>query len=360
MPGFAIQSVTVSRLKTLLFTLGPFLLPRLISYYRTVRTQSRTSQVPIRATPQHVRHALNILFVFAVLALISSLPTLYPENIFTVTSSRIQTPNDVLFTRLAALRPEGFTTDLDETLRPRLASLDARCLYLTYGPDTVAHCPFCTSEDARSYFYYALPTLLLPHLLHLLVLGLATSSAISGSEGNRWRTQAAIVGAVLALGECYIIGARDWKANARTVRAEDLDHFYWRMRTVRGLVLALVDAGFAGFLWATSTNRLFAVPPAAAERIEGVVKVLENVRGRLSAVGIVRNAVVRDEALRKKTDSYWKKEGEVMGEVMDEREVVEGVRAALESGRVSVQNLEEEARMYAEGIPVGFEGALTG
>lgn len=132
------------------------------------------------------------------------------------------------------------------------------------------------------------------------------------------------------------------------------------MRTVRGLVLALVDTVFAGFLWATSTNRLFAVPPAAAERIEGVVKVLENVRGRLSAVGIVRNAVVRDEALRKKTDSYWKKEGEVMGEVMDEREVVEGVRAALESGRVSVQKLEEEARLYAEGISMGLDGALTG
>lgn len=307
-----------------------------------------------------MRNALNILCVSAILALISSLPTLYPENVFTVTSSRIQTPSDVLFTRLAALRPQGFTTDLDETLRPRLASLDARCLYLTYGPDVLAHCPFCTSEDARSYFYYALPTLLLPHLLHLLILGLATSSTISGIEGNRWRTQAAIVGAGLALGECYILGAHDWKANARTVRAEDLDHFYWRMRTVRGLIMALVDAGFAGFLWATSTNRFFAVPPAPAERIERVAKILENVRGRLSAVGIVRNAVVRDEALRKKSESYWKKEGEVMGDVMDEREVVEGVRAALESGRVSVQKLEEEARMYAEGIPVGLEGALTG
>lgn len=360
MPAFHIQLLIIFRLKTLLFTLGPLLLPKLISYYRTVRTQSRTSQIPIRATPKHVRNCLSILFVFAVLALISSLPTLYPENIFTVTSSRIQTPNDVLFTRLAAVRPQGFTTDLDETLRPRLASVDARCLYLTYGPDTLAHCPFCTSDEARSYFYYALPALLLPHLLHLLVLGLATSSTVSGYEGNRWRTQAAIVGVVLALADCYIIGARDWKANARAVRAEDLDYFYWRMRTVRGRIMALVDAGFAGFLWATSTNRLFAIPPAPAERIEGVAKVLENVRGRLSAVGIVRNAVVRDEALRRKTDSYWQKEGEVMGEVMDEREVVEGVRAALESGRVSVQKLEEEARLYAEGISVGFEGALTG
>ena len=310
--------------------------------------------------PKYVRYALNILFVSAVLALVSSLPTLSPENVFTVTSSRIQTPNDVLFTRLASLRPDGSAAGMDQSLRHRLASLDARCLYLTYGPDILVHCPFCSSDDPRSYFYYALPSFLLPHVFHLFALGLATSYTVSGHEGNRWRTQAAIIGAVLALGECYVVGAYDWKANARTVRAEDLDLFYWRMRAVRGLMMALVDAGLAGVLWATSTNRLFVIPPTPAERIESVVKVLENMRGGLSAVGIVRNAVVRDEALRKKTESYWKNEGEVMGQVMDEREVVEGVRAALESGRVGVQKLEEEAKKYAEGIVTGSEGALTG
>ncbi len=39
----------------------------------------------------------------------------------------------------------------------------------------------------------------------------------------------------------------------------------------------------------------------------------------------------------------------MMGEVMDEREVVEGVRSAL-SDRIQVAKVEEEARMYAEGI----------
>jgi hypothetical protein len=38
---------------------------------------------------------------------------------------------------------------------------------------------------------------------------------------------------------------------------------------------------------------------------------------------------VRDEGLRKKIEAYWRKEGQIIGGIMDEREVVEGVRNAL-------------------------------
>lgn len=150
--------------------------------------------------------------------------------------------------------------------------------------------------------------------------------------------------------ECYLFGAHDWKANARVLRPQDLDHFYWRMRIFRGLLIALVDAGLAGLLWASSTNRIFVVPISSAERLEDVTRTLENTRGKLGAVGIVRNVTVRDENLRRKAESYWEKEGKVMGEVMEEREVVEGLRSALESGRISVTRIEEEAQLYAEGI----------
>lgn len=92
-------------------------------------------------------------------------------------------------------------------------------------------------------------------------------------------------------------------------------------------------------------------PPSSAERLEMAMRVLENARGKLSAVGIVRNAIVRDEGLRGKTEAYWRREGQITGEIMDEREVVEGVRNAL-SGRIKVASLEEEARKYADGITV--------
>lgn len=161
-----------------------------------------------------------------------------------------------------------------------------------------------------------------------------------------------MIGITLAFSECYLTGAGDWKANARVPRAEDLNHFHWKMRVWRGMGIAVADAALAGFLWASSTNRMFVVPRTAAERMETAIKALESARGRLGALGIMRNVVVRDEGLRRKAEGYWRKEGQVMSEVMDEREVVEGMKSALGSGRVNVSQVDEEARRFADGIVI--------
>ena len=293
----------------------------------------------------------------AAISLVFTLPFFSPENIFILTSSRLQTPNDVLFTRLGLLRPSQSLTDADHTLRSRIASLDARCLYLAYGPDVLIDCPFCISDEPRTYFYYALPAILLPHLFHLLALGLATSTAVAGKYGSRWRTLAVMSGAAVSLAECYLVGTYDFKMNARVLRPEDLDHFYWRMRIFRGIAICILDAAFAGLLWAASTNRIFVVPPSAAERTETAIKGLEGVRGRLAAVGILQNAIVRDEVLRGKAEAYWRREKQVMSEVMDEREVVDGIRNAI-SGRIDVTKIEEDASRYADGI-LGWQDAAA-
>lgn len=341
--------VSLSTLKTLLFTLGPLLIPKLITWYRTQKVKAVTAPAPVQSVPGPVSKSLTILFVSAVCALVSTLPHFAPENIFTTTSSRLQTSNDVLFTRLNLARGVNGLTEADSILRPKIASLDARLLYFTYGPDVLTNCPFCISDQPFTYFYYALPSITLPHLLHTFTLGLATSSAISGAYGKRWRSFITIVGVGLAVVECYLFGSYEWKANARAIRQEQYVHFFWRMRVFRGIVIAFADVLVAGLLWLSSTNRMFVIPPSAAERMETALRVLENSRGKLNAVGIVRNAIVRDEGLRRKAEAYWRREGQVMGEVMDEREVVEGVRNAL-SGRIQVAKVEEEARKYAEGI----------
>lgn len=128
------------------------------------------------------------------------------------------------------------------------------------------------------------------------------------------------------------------------------------MRTFRSLAIALTSALLAALLWASATNRIFTVPPTAAERMEASLKTLDGARGRLSATAIVRNAVARDEGLRRRGEGYWRREGVVMGEVMGEREVVEGLRGALESGRVGIGRVEEDARRYVEGIMGGLGG----
>ena len=171
---------------------------------------------------------------------------------------------------------------------------------------------------------------------------------------------AALLGSCLAIADCYMVGAYDWKGNSRATRAEDLDFFYWRMRTIRGLAIAALDVGLAGLLWASSTNRLFVIPVSSAERLEAATKIMEATRAKLGAVGIIRNVTVRDENLRKKAETYWKREGDIMGEVMDEKEVVEGIRGALESGRMNVTVVEEEAKRYAESIFVTPDVSSTG
>ena len=350
--------LTLGSIRSLLITFAPFIIPRLISYYRSIKAQSQNSPVPIRPTPIQVRYAINILFVAATLALISTLPTFSPDNVFSLTSSRLQTPSEVLFNRLASVRAGKTLTDLDGALKNRLASLDGRCLYLTYGPYTTAECLFCNSDDPDSFLYYAMPSIFFPYVLNLFAVGLATSSAVCGKEGGRWRTLGTLAGSVIAVADVYLFYVHDWKANARVLYAEELVPFYWRMRVFRGIVIALVDAGLAGLLWGSSTNRIFVVPVSSAERLENVTRTLESTRGKLGAVGIVRNVTVRSDGLKKKAEAYWQKEREFMGEVMDEREVVESVKSALGSGRVSVQRIEEEARRYAESI-IGYEGSAT-
>ena len=256
----------------------------------------------------------------------------------------------MLYNRLKALRPEGTLTELDDNLRKILGTLEGRCIYLTYGPTVAAGCTFCYPDEPRTYFYYSIPSLGFPYLLNLVALGLATSTAVGGKEGSRWRVTAGVFGACLAFIEATLFLAHDWKANLRAFDTEDLDNFYWSMRTYRGITIALLDASIAGLLWASSTNRLFGVPPTAAERLENVSRILEATRGRLGAVGIVRNTIVRDDVLRKNAENYWKKEGDIVREVMDEREVVDGIRSALESGRVNVSRIEEEARFFADGL----------
>ena len=244
--------------------------------------------------------------------------------------------------------PDGLTAD-DNILRPKLASMDSRLLYLTYGPDVVTHCPFCISDEPNTYLYYALPSILLPHVVHLFILGLATSNLVSGKGGNKWRFIASCIGLGIASVEAYLFATFDWKSNARALRPEEYVLFYWRMRIFRGIAICLSDAVVAGLLYLSNTNRMFVTPASVSERMEAALKILERTRGNINAVGIVRNAIVRDEGLRRRTEGYWINEGKVMGDIMAEREVVEGVRNALES-RVQVGRVEDDARKFAEGI----------
>lgn len=332
-------------IKSLAIFFAPLILPRAIAYFRAFRAGPAPG-VTIRPLPSAAARALLILAVATLASLVASLPPFAPENLFVRTQSRLQIPTDVLFTRLTALRPGGALTAADAALRAKFVNLESRLLYLQYGPEVLADCPFCHADDPRSYFYYALPALLAPHLANLLLLSGATSAWFTGREGARWRAPAVISSALAAALDVYLVSEYNYQANARATRLADLDLFFWDLRAYRAGGLALLNAAFAALLYLTATHRAFAPPPGPAERVEGVTRALLLTKSKLNAVGIVKNTAIRDEDLRHRVVAYWTHEGRLMRDVMEEREVIEGVNDALQN-RLNIGAITRDAESYA-------------
>lgn len=280
---------------------------------------------------------------------VKTLPFLAPENLFYQTESRLQIPVDVLFHRVAAIRPENALTPTDHALRAKFVNLESRLLYLQFGADVLADCPFCNADEPRSYFYYALPSLLWPHIFNLIVVTVVTSPSWTGRHGAQWRPLATIAAGVLGALEVYFVSSYNHQANARALRLNEVDMFFWSMRNYRLLALALLDGLLAWVLYLSSTNRAFINPPSTAERVEMVNRALTVIKSKMNALGIVRNTALRDEDLRSRSHAYWSQEVRLMSEVMEEREVVDGVNDAL-SNRIKIQDITRDAESYAKTV----------
>lgn len=287
--------------------------------------------------------------------LAQALPPFSPENLFVATQSRLQVPVDVLFNRVLAMRPGNTLTRTDHALRSKFVNLESRLLYIQFGPDVLADCPFCNSDDPRSYFFYAATSLLWPHVANLFVVAVVTSPTLTGKFGAQWRTIATIAAGILAALDVYIVSSYNYQANARALRLPDLDFFYWSMRSYRLVAIAVLDALLATLLYLSSTNRAFVQLPSTAERIEKVNHGLLTVKSKLSAVGIMKNTAMRDEELRQRGQAYWTHEVRLMSEVMEEREVIEGVNDALDK-RIDIQSITRDAEAYAQSVlqPLGI------
>lgn len=350
---------TTYSIKSFLLFFGPILLPKAIGYYRSFRAGPAAQGLTIKPLPSTVLRALALLGLTALVYLVLSLPLFAPENLFTRTQSRLQIPADVLFTRVAALRSGNVLTEVDTILRAKFVNLESRLLYLQFGPRVIADCPFCNAEDPRSYLYYAVPGLLGSHIFNLLVLSVATSGLMTGPEGGKWRTPAVLVSVGVAAFDVYLMSSYNYQANSRATRLSELDMSFWASRVYRLVTFALINSGFATLLYLSSTNRAFATPPGAAERVEAVTRQLMMTKSKLNALGIVKNTAIRDEELRERMESYWMHEGRLMREAMEEREVVEGVNDAL-SNRINIAGISKDAETYASNILPSQPGLVPG
>ena len=121
------------------------------------------------------------------------------------------------------------------------------------------------------------------------------------------------------------------------------------MRVYRYLGIALLDGLLGWAIYLSSTNRAFITPPAPAERLEFATRIVDNVRSKLQAVSVMRNAILRDDALREKESRYWAHEIQLMGSLMEEREVLDSVNNALES-RINMADVERDAEGYSSNV----------
>ncbi|KAK6439451.1 hypothetical protein LTR95_004341 [Oleoguttula sp. CCFEE 5521] len=336
--------------QSLLIFFGPWLVPRVLSTYRNIKSRPQSSLRPVSSKTQL---ALTVLFLSALAALLSTLPLLQHENIFRVTESRLQTPGGVLLTRLKALRS---LTPTDERLRTIFdqGGLDARLLYARFGPDVLLNCNFGKPSERgaeSAYLLYAVPALLIPHVLHLIALGITTSASICGAEGSRWRVQACIAGVLIAAAEIYVVANYDSTANQRSTRVSEIDFLAWKVPVFRGLAIAAFDGVLGWVIWLQATGRAFLAPPPIAEKLRDHGKVLDHLLAKTRSLGVVKNGIARDAELKGKVDAYWRKDAEVMRSVLEEPEVLQAQRAALR--RIDPVQLDREAGGFVEGILSG-------
>ncbi|KAF8248335.1 hypothetical protein K440DRAFT_642653 [Wilcoxina mikolae CBS 423.85] len=320
--------------QSLLVFFGPLLYQKSKSFY----TSTRTSLPPV-PLPRSTTHLLNLLFLTSLLSLLLTTPPFSTENIFTTTSSRLlQTPVDVLFTRLSRLR--DLSPD-DDVLRSRLASKDARLLYASLGPRPLTECTWCTLEEPHTFLWYAIPRIVFPHLVHLGVLGVATSSLFSRFGGS-WRTVATLAGVGLFVVEVWV--TMGYGRNAFVRGEKDVVWIYWRVRVFRGIAMAAMDAVLAYVLWLSATRRWSVgwEGHVVEERMEETLRRLERAGMHLRAGGFLKHTVWRDAELRGRAVEWWMREDAAGKELMADEEV-QMIRKEKLPARLNLDTLKSDA-----------------
>ncbi|KAH1269111.1 hypothetical protein KXX33_004676 [Aspergillus fumigatus] len=370
--------ISFATIKSLLIFFAPVIIPRAINLYHSLRVAVASRPTP-RPLPQATRRALNVLFFAILLCFLLSLP-FNPHapspSIFTLTRSRINTPTDVIFSRLARFRPDNTLSETDHLLRSKFTSVVARRVYLRYGPDALTSCEYCSLDNLKTYLLYYLPfNTLIPHILHMVLVGLVTSAPFAGREAASWRNKFTVAGLALAAIDIYIVSTYDPVLSASAaVRAGMVppSSLYHQTTLLRPLVFAVFDGICALLIYVTATNRFFFTPPSQADQVDQLVSTsltsLAGASSKLHAVSVTRNAVVRDKVLKDRDDAYWRTvvamgAGNTDGDasvapssIWEEEEVVRAMsRAMAGQGGVDLAKLGVSAAEYVNGVTAGLD-----
>ncbi|KAI1974676.1 hypothetical protein LOZ53_003378 [Ophidiomyces ophidiicola] len=368
-------------IKSLAIFFAPILIPRAISLVQSTRRAiAQQRHVPRQPLTPQASRALNILFFSTALFLLLSLP-MNPyapiSNVFSTTSSRFSIPTDLLFTRISRTRP---LTPIDSLLRTHFTSPQARKTYLRFGPETLLSCAFCGPDSPNSYLIYHIPfNILLPHLFHLFVIGIATSAPLVGPEAARWRKHFLWAAFILLFADLGVVASYNpYTKNALNTAIVPWS-LYTLLYTVRTLAFTIFDAWCASLIYLSATNRFFfgAMAPtvSADQQVDQFVELmgsnLTSAMGKLHALGLLKNTVMHDAVLKQREDAVWadivRRTGGIVGSdgtsVFDDEEVVQAISRALAKRAQEAGDRSNEADIMKEALKEAsnfVEGATAG
>lgn len=265
-------------------------------------------------------------------------------------------------------------------------------IYLTYGPSALLDCSFCHPSQPQTYTLYSLPTtVFLPHLFHLIVLGVATSAALTSPFTAISRMRIVIPALLLLTIDIYLNTFFVFDPALVSTRSPSPTSLFALLRTIRPLSICLLDVVSALYLWTTNTGRFIFFPflsdPNAANntsidtlqvqtqdlvRSSGVA--LQTVQAKLRAFSVARNTVNRDTNLKAVEDTYWRevttREAELAGDdgsaaadddaIYQDDEVQAAIARVYGQGSVDVPRARREAGAFVDGVTQGLENAGGG
>lgn len=274
----------------LLPILGPIAYRKGMGLYRQYKSPKRQSKIH----PLGLRN-LRIIVILAVtgfLFLFGYIPlsrAASNPNLFELTNSRIQTPSDVIKSRLINLyaapakvndlsspeavanmpwslrRTAKFATSEDwDRLFSRMLTLDGRVLYTAYGTSAYLYCDFCRTDYPPSFLTFSMPTIAAPYLFSLLIILLATRGPkkyLATVQSGQWSQTFSL----LCLGGMIIEVAFLAKyplspQYANNVVAADLAGLHFPFSsyvTARGIFLGCLNLTLAVLVYLGGTGRAY-------------------------------------------------------------------------------------------------------
>lgn len=219
--------------------------------------------------------------------------------------------------------------------------------------------------------------MLLPHFLHFLVIGLATSGAITSPMAARSRIRFLLPALGLLAADIYLNTLFSPYPAFITPTSQPATSLFTLLKIVRPLSICLLDALFTLYIWATTTNRFiffpFLVDPnsAANPSIEALqaqaqdlvrtsALALQQAQGKLRAVNVARNAVVRDRDLKERESQYWTEVRDVEAEdsgVWQDEEVQAAIAKVYGMGGIDVPKARKDTGSFVDGVTKNLEHA---